>query len=79
MRKNTTFREVHFGLEIQVRRQVQFSKVEIPCTVQINGSHAFKFQIRARLNDQTEASKCRNDATSLRAHTTSGVFNSEKT
>jgi hypothetical protein len=40
--KNATFRAVHFGLEIQANRQVQFSMVEIPCTVQINGSRAFR-------------------------------------
>jgi hypothetical protein len=33
MRKNEAFRVVHFGLEIQANRQVQFSTVEIPCIV----------------------------------------------
>jgi hypothetical protein len=31
--KNAAFRAVHFGLEIQANRQVQFSTVEIPCAV----------------------------------------------
>ena len=37
------------------------------------------FQSRKRLHDQTEASKCQNDAMSLRERTTLGVFNSDKT
>jgi hypothetical protein len=42
MRKNESFRAVHFALEIQANRQIQFSTVEIQCIVQINDSCAFR-------------------------------------
>jgi len=35
---NTTFRAVHFRIEIQESRLVRFSMVETPCVVQISGS-----------------------------------------
>jgi hypothetical protein len=40
-KQNATFREVHFELEIQAKRQVHFSTVEITCAVHISNYRAF--------------------------------------
>jgi hypothetical protein len=40
--QSAVFRTVHFGLETQANRQVQFSTVEIPCEFQISSPRVFR-------------------------------------